>query len=255
MDEEALRQFLYAESQKPFSGWDFSYLDYRWVSAPLDWSYPSLLLKAIPQARSMLDMGTGGGEFLSRLRPLPPFACATEGYRPNLPIARQRLEPLGVQVFAVEEDDHLPFAENQFDLITNRHESYAPAELFRILAPGGHFITQQVGDENDNGLNELLGCPPQPGDPPWNLEFAVEQLRLAGFQILAAHECWPICRVFDVGAVVYYLKAIPWQVPDFEIEKYFKPLADLHAKIEAEGYLEIREHRFLVKAQKPAAFE
>ncbi|RCX17648.1 hypothetical protein DFP94_1086 [Fontibacillus phaseoli] len=60
-------------------------------------------------AKSMLDMGTGGGELLSMLRPWPKSVCATEGYRPNLSVAKERFEPPGVTVLFVEDDEHLPF--------------------------------------------------------------------------------------------------------------------------------------------------
>ncbi len=55
-------------------GWDFSYLSRteRMTSEPLPWSYGSLVIAAMAGAGSMLDMGTGGGEFLSALRPFPP---------------------------------------------------------------------------------------------------------------------------------------------------------------------------------------
>jgi hypothetical protein len=36
---------------------------------------------------SLLDMGTGGGELLASMAPLPDV-WATEGYPPNVPIAR-----------------------------------------------------------------------------------------------------------------------------------------------------------------------
>ncbi|MNJ78400.1 hypothetical protein D3C77_761450 [compost metagenome] len=34
----------------------------------------------------------------------------------------------------------------------NRHEAYSVQELNRILKPGGLFITQQVGGQNNRGL-------------------------------------------------------------------------------------------------------
>ena len=93
----------------------------------------------IRNVESLLDMGTGGGEFLSLLQPLPPNTYATEGYAPNVPIAKERLESLGVKVYAIIDDDenaNLPFEDNQFDLIINKHESYTPNEIFRILKGG-----------------------------------------------------------------------------------------------------------------------
>lgn len=251
---KTLFDFFLSEASKPFSGWDFSYLENRMVSAPLEWSYPSIILQILRgenPPKSLLDMGTGGGEFFSKLRPFPPYTCVTEGYEPNLPLARARLEPLGVQVFSVEDDLQLPFANHQFEMIINRHESYAPAEVYRILEPGGLFITQQVGDQNDKELVELLGAPTQEDDAPWNLDFAVNQLTEAGFELLEARECFPATRIFDAGALVYYFKAIPWEISDFSVEKYLDALVRVHETILEQGYIEVRSHRFLIRARRP----
>jgi hypothetical protein len=73
MDEKELFNFLLSESEKPFSGWDFSYIydTGRVDSEPLLWSYTSEILPKIRRVNSLLDMGTGGGEYLSMLQPLP----------------------------------------------------------------------------------------------------------------------------------------------------------------------------------------
>ncbi len=255
MNRQALRSFLESEAEKPFSGWDFSYLNNRMVASPLDWSYPSLVLLSLRSNRalmSLLDMGTGGGEFFSTLHPFPPFTCATEAYPPNLPIARARLEPLGVQVVPIDEDDPvLPFADEQFEMVINRHEYYAPSEINRILTRGGTFITQQVGDQNDRELIEALGASPRDSASPWNLEVAVAELEAAGLAIDRAQECFSETRVFDIGAVVYYFKALPWEIPDFSVENYFDALAAIHDRIAAEGYIQTSLHRCLIVANKP----
>ena len=91
---------------------------------------------------SLLDIGTGGGEFLSSLAPLPKIVYATEGYEPNIPIARKRLEPLGVKVYKVDSDENLPF-DNSFDLVINRHDRILKKRYIEYLK-GGIFVTQQV---------------------------------------------------------------------------------------------------------------
>lgn len=252
--DEDLFNFLIAEANHPFAGWDFSHISKtgRMVDAPLTWSYASKILPRIRQAQSLLDMGTGGGEFLSSLQPLPPHTCATEGYAPNIPIARQQLEPLGVTVYEISDDDLLPFArDNQFDLIINRHESYSAQEVLRTLKPGCQFITQQVGGENSKDLNQLLGAPEYTEFAHWNLAYAVKELTDAGFIIREQLEDAPITRFYDVGAIVYYLKAIPWQIPDFSVEQYFDKLLELHQRIQRENFVDVRYARFFIVGEKP----
>src|SRR5579872_5175452 len=120
MQNQELFDLLIAEANHPFSGWNFSYISStdRVVEEPLSWSYASKLLPLLRSSQSLLDMGTGGGEFLFRLQPLPPNTFATEGYTPNIPIARRRLEPLGVQVFEVSKNGQLPFLPWQIPYFT-----------------------------------------------------------------------------------------------------------------------------------------
>jgi SAM-dependent methyltransferase len=249
--DEELFDFFVQETKQPFSGWNFAHIEVtrRMVEAPLSWSYASIVLAQLKNAQSVLDMGTGGGEFLSSLQPLPALICATEKYAPNVPLARQRLEPLGVKVYGVDEDARLPFSDGQFDLVINRHESYAPQEVLRILKPGGQFITQQVGGKNLSGLNAFLGAQPCRFEH-WRLDYAAQELRDASWQIVEQKEEQPVTRFFDVGALIYCLKAVPWQVEDFAVEKYFDRLVEMHKRIQRDGYFDVHYHRFLIVAQK-----
>ena len=108
---DELFDFLVTEAQAHFSGWDFSYIAHREAQAPLRWSYVSEALLRVRKSKAVLDMDTGGGELFSYFAPFPPIAYATEAYAPNIPIARQCLEPLGVEVIALEEEEprQLPF--------------------------------------------------------------------------------------------------------------------------------------------------
>lgn len=244
--------FDYLEDvNKRFEGWNFSYISEtgRMGSELLSWSYGSMVKPLVQNAHSMLDMGTGGGEFLSMLRPFPEKVCATEAYEPNIPIARKKLEPLGVQVVTIEEDEELPFDDDQFDLIINKHEAYSPKELRRIITDNGIFLTQQVGGMNDAEINEALGVPINDEYSNWTLDAAVKELTDHSFKITFSKEEYPVERFYDIGALVYYLKAIPWQVPDFSIEDYKEKLFRIHQQIQSIGYFDVKQHRFIIGAK------
>ena len=250
---DELFDFLISEAEAHFSGWDFSYIANREHQAPLRWSYVSEALLRVRKSKAVLDMDTGGGEMFSYFAPLPPVAYATEAYAPNIPIARAHLEPLGVEVVALDEEEprKLPFDDATFDLILNRHGYYWAPELYRILQPGGSFVTQQVGDRNDIGIRELLGAPDASVNIEWaDLAEAVTNLEAAGFQIVKQLEDIYPQRFYDVGAIVYQLKAIPWQIPDFSVEGYFDRLKAVHEKIQRDGYVDVLEHRFFIIAEK-----
>jgi SAM-dependent methyltransferase len=248
-NDEAFEQLI-KEAQRPLRGWDFSYINNRVVSEPLTWSYHTEILKYIRTVDSLLDMGTGGGEFFSLLEPFPKKTFATEAYEPNYPVAKKRLEPLGVKVVKIDKAEVLPFENESFELIINRHEEYSPKEVYRILTADGVFLTQQVGGTNDNWLREYFLNDTISEYQHWNLEYAVKELEESGFKITQKMECFPKTRFFDVGAVVFYLHAVPWEVPDFSVEKYKDKLYELHKKFNKSGYIEYPNHRFLIKATK-----
>ena len=252
------------EYNRPFSGWDISYLNETRVEgagSEHHWDYTLHVIEAMKQSHSMLDMGTGGGERLASFaaqQPLPEQTYATEGYAPNVIVARQRLAPLGVAVYEVSDDNRLPFADNWFDLIINRHASYDPYEVSRILKPDCLFITQQVGDQTNRRLHELLGrTKPEgyfyAGEPQkhaLNLKYAVQELEHAGWRVIIQQEEFYPMRYYDVGAIVYYLKAIPWEISDFSVEKYFDRLVEVHHLIQQEGFVDVLFHQFFMVAQK-----
>lgn len=242
---------LLETSKHSFSGWDFSYVDGtgRIDAEPLTWSYGSKALTLIRNSSSMLDMGTGGGEFLSMLRPFPKTIYATEGYKPNVSIAKNRLEPLGVKVVEIADDNFLPFENRFFDLIINKHESYSNQEVRRVMSDGGIFLTQQAGGLDCHDINDALDLPYNEEFIDWKLDKAVSDLENNGFVVLESGEEFPIQRFFDIGALVYYLKVIPWQAPDFNVEKDKQKLHEIHQLIQEKGYFDVRQHRFYVKAK------
>lgn len=260
-NDKALYDYLVAEYNHPFVWEDWSYLDGRKVDLFTErpWNYVDSVVEAMKSARSVLDMRTGDGEKFAAFiqqQSHPMQLYATEGYAPGLVQARQRLEPLGVTIYEVR-DEQLPIADNQVDLVINRQGSYDPHEVWRVLKPGHRFITQQVGDRANVRLHELLNTPKvlsfYPGTEQkrvWNLACAVHELQEAGWQIAEQHESFAPSRFYDVGAVVYYLKAISWEVPDFSVEKYFDQLVEIRRLIQREGYLDVSFHTFFIVAQK-----
>lgn len=254
---EMFEVYLEQAESAPFSGWNFEYLTAtnRMVEAPLKWNYYNVVLPWVSKAKTLLDLGTGGGEVLSGFSPLPPITCATEQYKPNVEVAKKKLEPLGVKVVEIEEEDSppynkaLPFADEFFDLIIDRHEAYYPPELARILKPGGIFITQQVGNLTNLNLIQFLTEEAKTASN-WNLKSAVAELEEAGFSIIQQQEDIQFYRFYDIGAIAYLLIAIPWTIEDFSIEKYRDKLWELHLRISENGYYDAPQHRFIIVARK-----
>jgi len=254
MDPQTLLNTWKREEQQPFSGWNFSYLDQRFFEDEPPWNYLALATSRMKTATSVLDMGTGGGERFLQLRPYwPGKVVATEDYPPNVILATERLTSYGVKVYDVELTDtgSMPFIDGEFDLVLNRHSSFNCNEVARILAPGGTFLTQQIHGLWGQDLIEAFGAKPQwPDSTPEKYEPLLER---AGLEIVNSQEWKGRFWFTDVGAVVYYLKAIPWMVPGFSVDTHLASLMALQDRLEQGRKLEFLAWKYLIEAHKPGA--
>ena len=194
-------------------------------------------------------MGTGGGEIFSSFTPFLSKAVATEGYPPNYIVAKKRLEPLKVKVikFSNSLTRKMPFRNEEFGLILNRHDAFNAKEVYRILKKDGVFLTQQVEGSSFKDLMKVFGTKPK-----WinSLESSKKNLTKAGLIIEIAKE-WKGKVIFkDVGALVYFLKSVPWIVEGFSVEKNLNHLIMLQDIIKKQKKLIFTQSRFLIKASK-----
>jgi SAM-dependent methyltransferase len=241
------------EEQASFTGWDFSHLDGRMLEEQPPWSYSSRAAELMRQSSAVVDLGTGGGERLLKLREhWPAKVVATEEYPPNFRLATQRLAPMGVKVVEVHLTDTnpMPFGDGEFDLVQNRHSAFNPREVARMLAPGGIFFTQQVHGLWAQDLLAAFGATPQ--WPDSSLAKYVPQLQAAGLEIVDTRDWSGHLSFTDVAAIVYYLKAVPWLVPGFSVAMHLEPLLSLQNQLEGGHPLTFTARKYLLEARKPS---
>jgi SAM-dependent methyltransferase len=254
MTNEKITQW-YKDEEKSFQGWDFSYLKGRWKEEKLPWSYDKIVRSYLKPEHKILDMGTGGGEYLLSLNHPYENTFVTESWEPNVKLCREKLEPLGITVKETNDCDDfpvtskLPFEDDFFDLVINRHESYNPLEVNRVLKDKGLFITQQVGGKNNNALSECLIENFVVPYPKITLQNFVKDLGEKKFDILRQEEAYPKLEFYDVGAFVYFAKVIEWEFPGFSVDRCKDKLLEIAKQIEQHGLYESREHRFLIVAK------
>jgi len=77
-------------------GWDFSHIHGRYdVENNLPWNYEKIVRNYLSNSKQIMDYDTGGAEFLLSLNHPHNMTSATEGYKPNVEICKERLLPLG----------------------------------------------------------------------------------------------------------------------------------------------------------------
>ena len=204
-----LYEYLTKEYNAHFSGWDFSYLKGRMIEDEPHWNYKGILEKHFPRKKTLLDMHTGGGEFLCSLSNLPKNVYATEGYEPNIPIAKDRLNEKGFHLKPLKNINEIPFENEYFDMIINRHGSFDIKEIKRTLQKDGVFISQKVGGLNGIDMNTALETKTM-DYVEWCLIQNIISFKKEGMEVLDFNDYVGKMRFKDIGAFAFYLK---WQPP------------------------------------------
>lgn len=243
MDIERLEQVF---SRTRMVGWDFSVLDGRLVADEPPWDFEADCLSAMANAQRVADLGTGGGERLITLLAgaptRPAQVVATEGWPPNVAVAESNLSAFGVEVRAYDaaSDARMPFDDDSLDLVMARHDDYDAAEIARVLAPGGVFLTQQVDGRDALELREWFGGDAQ--YPEVRLDRHIADAEAAGFSVVRAEEWAGTMRFADAEALVTYLALVPWNVPDFAVREHERTLRSL----DAHRPIEVTQRRFML---------
>lgn len=239
------------EAQAHIHGWDFSHIRGRYEEEhDLPWDYEALARSCLRADAMLLDYDTGGGEFLLSLGHPGAQTAATEGYPPNIALCQETLLPLGIDFKPCNDPSAIPFPSGSFDLILNRHGSFDAAEAHRLLKPGGVFLTEQVGADNDRDLVKRVLPGLEPPFPHLYLSQQRQVFEAAGFRILQAEEAYRPIFFYDVGAFVWFARIIEWEFPGFSVDACFDRLCAMHADLERDGFLRGTIHRFLLAARK-----
>lgn len=249
--DHLIQSWLHEEEIAHIHGWDFSHIDGKYEESPLPWNYREIIRKYLRSDLRILDMDTGGGEFLLSLNHPHANTAAIEAYPPNVQLCRETLLPLGIDFQEASADGPLPFENESFDLVLNRHGSFNAQEIRRVLRPGGLFITQQVGADNDRALVEALyDSPPPIPYSEQRLSIIQSQFESVGFTTLDGQEVFLPIRFFDIGALVWFARIIEWEFPGFSVEKNLNRLLHLQNQIDAGHAIEADVHRILMVSQK-----
>ena len=232
-------------------GWDFSHIHGRYCEqGDLPWDYREVIGQYLTSEMKILDIDTGGGEFLLSLNHPYANTSAMENYPPNVELCKEVLLPFGIDFRPGNGKGKLPFDDGSFDIVLDRHGDFNPEEIYRVLKPGGLFITQQVGAENERELVELLCGKTELPFPEQYLKITARKFENARFSILRGEECFRPIRFFDVGALVWFARIIQWEFPGFAVDTHLENLLKAQKILEECGSIDGSIHRFLLVAQK-----
>jgi hypothetical protein len=123
------------------------------------------------------------------------------------------------------------------------------AEVARVLAPGGRYLSQQIGAGSVRELYEFMMGPQDPGlgrEPSRHRDQAIR----AGLRVVGLRDQRLRMEFFDIAAVIVFLRKVIWTVPGFTVAAYLDKLRDLHERIAAGGPFVAHSRRFLIEARR-----
>ncbi len=252
MNKEKLKKEWLAEEKIAYiKGWDFSHINNRYDEEnDLSWDYKEVIKEYLKPEFKLLDVDTGGGEFLLSLEHPLTNLSATENFDPNVELCKDKLLPLGIDFKKADGLDELPFDDESFDIIINRHGDFNAKDIYRLLKKGGLFITEQVGAENDRELVKLLLGDIDLPFPEQYLGKISEKFKSEGFEIVKAEEEFRPIKFYDVGALVWFARIIEWEFPEFSVDKCLDNLYKAQKIVEEQGSVDGRIHRILLVCMK-----
>ncbi len=239
-------------SRAPAGAWDFSWLTGRAVEERPTWRYFERVVDRAATVSTLLDVQAGVGSMIGNLPALPALSVATEGFASSVAVAVERLRASRVHLVVTSQTvPGLPFTDGTFELVISRHPIEVWwTEIARVLRAGGSYFAQHVGPHSLRSLSEhLMG--PLPDASKRSAEAERRAAERAGLDVRSMNLEHPRTAFYDIGAVVYLLRLVPWIVPGFTVPRYRDELRALHELIEREGGFETSASRTLIEATKP----
>ncbi len=182
------------------------YLERRRQIPHRDEGYAALLEFLPPAPRRVLDLGTGDGELVARIRALHPDveALAADFSAEMLGRARARLggEP-GMRVVEHDLEEPLPDAWGTFDVVVSSFAIHHVGhdrkralyrEVYERLEPGGRFSNLEHVDSPTRELHEAfldaIGAEEDPSNQLLDVHTQLEWLDEIGFLDVDCHWKW-----------------------------------------------------------------
>jgi SAM-dependent methyltransferase len=233
-------------------GWNFARV--RDAREPVPWDYLDVVQRYLRPADRVLDVGTGGGEKLLSLAACFASAVGVDVSAEMIETARKNKAVAEVEdvSFEVMRGEALQFPDGTFDVVLNRHCTVDVRETFRVLRPGGYFVTQQVGARNTHNICALFGCGV---GGEYELELFQELPALAaafrqlGCRVVCAAEYDVRYWFLDVESLLFWFQAIPMP-QDFDIGTHWRQVDRVIAEFSTPQGIETNEHRELLIVQR-----
>lgn len=232
------------------NGWDFSKL--RVTETGPRTNYVKIVLSHLNKQKTLLDIGTGGGEKLATHAPRVRYAVAIDNGRNMVETAKRNFHKnrLGNAHMILCDSAKLPLVQASFEVVTDRHAPFKAQEIARVLKNGGVFITQQVSEGDKQNIKRIFRRGQDYGKKPGTKKRRyIRELKHAGLRIIKACTINTTEYYKTMKDIIFLIANTP-MIPDFNIEKEQSKLAEIEEKLKTKRGIKTNSERLLIVGTK-----
>lgn len=234
------------------NGWNFSSMNV--VSEKIGWNFYEEVVRYTRSSDLLLDIGTGGGEAVLSIAGEALLLVGIDLAHGMIETAQHNLQTAGVHPnvrFLHMDAENLAFPNHFFNVVSSRHSGFSASEVFRVLAEGGIFLTQQVSEHDKSNISEAFGRGQSLGIQPGTLmERYKHELQTAGFHDIQAREYNVVEHYATPEDLMFLLTHAPI-IPDFgKVETDFERFQQFVREHYEEKGIRTNSARFMITARK-----
>lgn len=202
----------------------------------------------------MLDIGTGGGEAILSIAEDALLLVGIDLAQGMIETAQHNLQATDGHSnvrFLHMDAEKLAFPDYFFNVVSSRHSRFSASEVFRVLAQGGIFLTQQVSEHDKSNISEAFGRGQSLGIQPGTLmERYKHELQIAGFHDIQAREYNVVEHYATPEDLMFLLTHAPI-IPDFgKVDTDFERFQQFVNEHRDEKGIHTNSARFMITARK-----
>ncbi len=200
----------------------------------------------------VLDAGCGDGRFTLEIAPHFKKVIGNDTSRLMLNAARKLQKEKGIKnvEFIEKNTRELNYPKNYFDIIYARRAVLIYQLFYKMLKPGGYFLSIDIGEKDTKDIKVIFGRGQNYGK--WDnsvLDRDVEDTKKAGFKIVYAQDFHYNEYYLSYKDLDTFLQGVPI-FEDYDSEKDRKYLEEYVEKFQTEKGINLPRHRIVLVAKK-----
>jgi len=231
-------------------GWDFSQV--RVVEEGPGIDYSKVVESHLERNKTLLDVGTGGGERLKAFAPKVREAIGIDIDRKMIKTAIENLRRSRSQNINLIlcDSEKMPITGAHIDIVIDRHAPFEAREVSRVLKLGGTFVTQQVSEGDKRNFKKVFKRGQSYGEKRDTLKKRyLRELRESGIHVVKEQTVNTTEYYESMDDVIFLIVNTPI-IPNFDFEKELDKLEEIEDKFKTQKGIKTNSERFLIVGTK-----